>query len=261
MSNYVDLPEINGFKIIEDLGKDENKVWRVKVICKACKTPFITGYYTLHRIKGCGCNRPSQLKALPEYINGFKIIKDLGYDTIKGRRRVIAECKACKREYEVHPHYLKERKHCGCMKKGTIASKYAKSHPQLAQAILHMKARCYNKNNQDYYNYGARGITVCDEWLADSNKFCEWSLNNGFENNKKLSIDRIDSDKGYSPNNCRWVTAEEQGRNTRRNVLTLELAKQLRIDAKNMTYDELANKYNVSKSTVWCVIAYKVWRE
>jgi predicted DNA-binding protein (UPF0251 family) len=58
-----------------------------------------------------------------------------------------------------------------------------------------------------------------------------------------------------------WATVEEQGRNTRRNVLTLELAKQLRIDAKNMTYDVLANKYNVSKGTIWNVIAYKIWRD
>jgi hypothetical protein len=258
MSNY---ENINGFQIIEDLGKDEKRVWRVKVICKACNKPFVTTYYSLHRIKGCGCNRPKKLAPLPEFINGFKTIKCHGYNKEKGVRWATVECKECKRVYDVDPNKLQYRKHCGCMKKGTIATKYKKSHPQLAQAILHMKSRCYNKNNQDYYNYGARGITVCDEWLHDSNKFCEWSLANGFESNKGLSIDRIDSSKGYFPENCRWTNATEQSRNTRRTKLTWETASQLRIDSKTMNYDELANKYNVSKSTVWAVIAYKVWRE
>ncbi len=198
---------------------------------------------------------------LDEYINGFRVLEDYGYTKVKDVRRALVECKECKRIYECDPHKLKYRKHCGCKKKGTIACRYVKTHPQLAQTFKHMRARCYNKNNQDYYNYGARGVTICKEWLEDRNKFCEWSLANGFKNNKRLSIDRIDCDKGYSPDNCRWATAADQSRNTRRTLLTLELAKQLRKDAENMTYDQLSNKYNVSKSTVWCVIAYKIWRE
>lgn len=214
MSSCLESLEINGFKIVEYLGKDDKRVLRVKVICKACSKPFITGYYTLDRIKGCGCNRPTQLKPLAEYINGFRTVKCLGYDTIKGKRRAIVECKVCKREYEADPNYLKHRKHCGCMRRGQIACKYAKSHPQLAQTFKHMKGRCYNKNNQDYYNYGARGITVCDEWLADRNIFCEWSIKNGFI--EGLTIDRIDNNRGYEPKNCRWVPMSEQGKNTRR---------------------------------------------
>lgn len=256
-----DYENINGFQIIDDLGKDEKRVWRVKAICKACKQPFVTSYYTLSRIKGCGCNRPKKLMPLPEYINGFRTIKCHGYDKERGVRWATVECKACKREYEVDPNKLQYRKNCGCMKKETIACRYVKSHPQLANTIKHMMARCYNPKNQDYYNYGARGITVCEKWLKDRNTFCEWSLANGFENDKELSIDRIESSKGYSPENCRWATASEQSRNTRRNVLTWETASQLRFDAKNMTYDALANKYNVSKATVWAVIAYKVWRQ
>lgn len=198
---------------------------------------------------------------LDEYINGFRIIEDYGYTKVKDVRRALVECKECKRIYECDPHKLKYRKHCGCMKKDVIASKYAKSHPQLANTYKHMIGRCYNKRNQDYYNYGARGITICEEWLKDRNIFCEWSLANGYEKNKKLSIDRIDCTKGYSPENCRWATATDQSRNTRRTLLTLELAKQLREDKKHMTYEQLSNKYNVSKATVYAVIAYKIWRE
>lgn len=259
MSKYLEPQIVNGFKIIENLGKDENRQPVVLVICKACGNPFKTTFHSLHRIQGCLCNRPKKIISLPGVINGFRIIEDYGYEKVKDVRRALVECKECKRVYECDPHKLKYRKHCGCMKKGIVACKYVKSHPQLAQAFRHMKARCYNKNNQDYYNYGARGITICDEWLRDRNVFCEWSLKNGFENDKELSIDRIDGNQGYSPQNCKWSTAIEQGRNTRRNVLTMELAKQLRKDAKTMNYTELANKYNVCKATVWNVIAHKVW--
>jgi hypothetical protein len=247
---------INGFIVLERLESNFSRV-----ICKECKSEFITAYYSIKRLKSCGCARPKQLKPLPEYINGFKTIKCLGYDKVKMVRRAIVKCKICNKEYEVDPNKLKYRKHCGCMKKDVIACKYAKSHPQLAQTIKHMMARCYNKNNQDYYNYGARGITVCDEWLEDRNKFCEWALKNGFEEGKSISIDRIDSSKGYFPENCRWSNAIDQGRNTRRNVMTIELAREIREKSKEMKLSHIATAYGLNPGTVWYIVQNKTWRE
>lgn len=254
------MESINGFEIVRHLEKRKNNPY-VLAKCKECKKEWETALYTLKTKISCGCSSWKQLKPLPEKINGFRTIECHGYSREKARRWATVECKVCKKHYQVDPNQLKYRKHCGCLKKDVIASKYAKTHPQLAQTFRHMKSRCYNKKDQDYYNYGARGITICKDWLEDRNRFCEWSLANGFKNNKRLSIDRIDSDKEYSPDNCRWATAIEQSRNTRRTLLTLELAKQLRKDKKNMTYKQLSNKYNVSKSTVYAVIAYKIWRE
>lgn len=249
--------EINGFKILKDFGlQGKGKRFGI-VVCKECQKEFETSLYTLHIIKSCGCIKYSQIKPLPEMINGFRIIKDLGYN---GKaRRAIVECKVCKREYEAHPHYLKERKHCGCFKKGSIVSRYNKTYPRLGQAYKHMISRCYKKNDKDYYNYGARGITVCEEWKNDRNKFCEWALNNGYTD--ELSIDRIDSSKGYYPENCRWVSAKIQAQNTRRNVMNIDLAKKIRMERSAMTTKQLADKYNVSEGTIWNIINNKSWIE
>lgn len=78
-----------------------------------------------------------------------------------------------------------------------------------------MKSRCNNPNATGYDRYGGRGIKVCDEWNNSFITFYEWAIANGFRSD--LSLDRIDNNKGYSPDNCRWVTRSQQARNVRRN--------------------------------------------
>ncbi len=75
-----------------------------------------------------------------------------------------------------------------------------------------MKQRCYNPNSQPYPLYGGKGITICDDWLGDNGlqNFFEWSLSHGYNDN--LTIDRLDSSKGYSPDNCQWITASENSK-------------------------------------------------
>ena len=75
-----------------------------------------------------------------------------------------------------------------------------------------MLQRCYHKNCSRYSRYGGRGIAVCDEWRNDNTAFYQWALTNGYK--EGLTLDRIDNDKGYSPDNCRWVSVKTQNNNT-----------------------------------------------
>lgn len=87
------------------------------------------------------------------------------------------------------------------------------------RAYDNMKTRCYNKNSPKYKSYGARNIKVCNEWLDSRNAFMTWCANNC--NNLSLSLDRIDVDGNYSPDNCRWITMNEQARNKQNTVTVL----------------------------------------
>lgn len=258
------INEINGFKIVRHTERKRNNPYCI-ALCKYCGKEWETAFYTLKTKKSCGCNSWKQLKPLPEYINSFRTIKCHGYDMTHGYRWATVECKVCKKEYDVDPNKLQYRNHCGCMKKEVVACRYAKSHPQLAQAIKHMLSRCYNKKNRDYYNYGALGITICKEWLEDRNSFCEWAIENGFQNDKGLSIDRIDSSKGYFPENCRWGNAVIQGRNTRRVKMTIENAREIRVKHSQSpcfsTIVSLAQEYGVSDATIYLIVQNKTWKE
>lgn len=100
---------------------------------------------------------------------------------------------------------------CGCSH-----IKHGKSDTRLYNTWTNIKQRCYNPKNTYYYNYGGRGIQMCDEWRNSYEKFEEWALNNGY--NDTLSIDRIDNDDDYTPQNCRWATKLQQDNNKRSNV-------------------------------------------
>lgn len=116
-----------------------------------------------------------------------------------------------------------------------------------------IKDRCLNENSRDYSRYGGRGIKICEEWRKEFDKFHEWAIKSGYKveligNGKnKWTIDRIDNNGDYCPENCRWVTNEEQANNKRTTHLF-----EYNGEVKNIT--QWANHYGVSTTVIYNAI-------
>lgn len=111
---------------------------------------------------------------------------------------------------------------------------------RLHKIWLSMRERCYRVNHTYYKNYGGRGIKICDEWQTFES-FRDWAMSHGYADN--LTIDRIDYDGDYSPDNCRWSTMKEQQNNKRSNRVVA-------YRGKKYTLTELAEKSGLKKTTL-----------
>lgn len=137
---------------------------------------------------------------------------------------VIWRCQCdCGNEKDVSTKYLgKGTSSCGCLAKEQSVKRlttHGKRYTRLYTVHHSMMQRCYNPNAHEYCNYGARGIEVCAEW-HDFLCFEEWATSNGYDETApqgKCTLDRINTDGNYEPNNCRFVPMEVQQRNRRNN--------------------------------------------
>lgn len=231
----------------------KNDKYRYKCDCgnegfRRCCTILKTKYPT------CGCcnteeRRSQKIQSILNTIkNNCKVINGYYLETTKRRKRlfVVCECLKCHNMFKIRYDMLNHLHgdHCPQCNIKAMGERLKKPHRdhKLWHIWWGMKTRCYKKTSKMYKDYGARGITICDEWLTSYEAFYEWSINNGY--GKGLSIDRIDNNKGYSPDNCRWVDQSIQSYNTRRNFF-------LWYDNKWRTVEEIAKIECISYDCVY----------
>lgn len=132
----------------------------------------------------------------------------------------------CGKERDVMEARLKNgtSRSCGChrfdkRKQRAFSRDSNGKHTRLYGRWANIKDRCCNPNCKDYHKYGGRGITICDEWKNDYIAFKNWAESNGYSD--ELQIDRIDNNRGYSPDNCRFVTPKCNSNNRRSSIVVL----------------------------------------
>lgn len=127
---------------------------------------------------------------------------------------------------------------------------HGKSKTRVYRIWQRMKDRCCNQKHTSYHLYGGKGIKVCDLWVNNFEEFYKWSMGNGYSDN--LSIDRINSNKGYEPLNCRWATPTEQANNTNRN-------KYITYNGETKSYSQWAKTLGMNNSTLYDRLYRRGW--
>ena len=162
----------------------------------------------------------SSLKDLTGQRFGRLVVQKRYGRTPGGEASWICQCD-CGKQFAVVGSSLRKgtTRSCGCLRDEIVSKKqstHRKTKTRLYNVWTHILQRCYNPNHTAYKRYGGRGITVCDEWRYSFQTFHDWAVANGYDENAprgKCTIDRIDNDKGYSPDNCRFVDMKVQNHN------------------------------------------------
>lgn len=137
-------------------------------------------------------------------------------------------------------------KSCGCLNRDLLKiskKKHGDSFERLYRIYAGIKSRCFNKKNEfAYKHYGGRGIKICDEWNNSYESFKKWALKNGYS--KNLTINRIDNNGNYCPENCNWATTGEQSLNRRTSFM-------ITFNGKTQALKAWANELNLKYPTLW----------
>jgi|SaaInlV_200m_DNA_6_1039755.scaffolds.fasta_scaffold43351_2 hypothetical protein len=163
----------------------------------------------------------------------------------------------CGTEKWIRANHLTEShtRSCGCLMLDTNTS-HNKSRSLEYKVWDSMIQRCGNKSHKAYDNYGGRGISVCSEWQDFENFYADMGDKEG------LTLERLDNDKGYSKDNCKWVTMTDQARNRRTTKLDMTKAREIRRLASvgNVSKD-IAKMFDVSYTNINHILKGETWRE
>ena len=235
--------------------RTENKDKKVMWLCKCdCGNETIVWSSDLicGKKRSCGClleewRNKKRDELIGEKFGRIKVLKWIPISERENKRKCyLCQCD-CGNIFPCRKDLLKEgrRVSCGCynreISKAGITKKHGKYQSRLYSIWHKIKERCLNPNVKEYKNYGGRGITICDEWLRDFQVFYDWSMSHGYEDN--LSIDRIDVNGNYEPDNCRWITNLKQQNNRRDNIF-------LDCNGEKLTVAELSRKYDIPYPTM-----------
>lgn len=176
-------------------------------------------------------------------INGFLVIDNYPIKTKNNKRNTcfVVKCISCgKIKQYTSPTILNKKAKCECTSKRKFRNGFDEK-SRLYNIYRSIIKRTQKPKDKDYKNYGARGIQLCKEWDDNYKAFYDWSINNGYTDD--LSIDRIDVNGNYEPNNCRWVSIEIQANNKRN-------SHKLSFKGKTFTMMEWANQTGIGYGTI-----------
>ena len=149
------------------------------------------------------------------------VLQDVGTDRY-GSYRWLCKCDCGKTTIATRTNLTTgHTQSCGCIAREKMLNYHGIPNKHLTRVRLSMKRRCYDPRCKEYKHYGQRGIKICDEWMGHDgrDKFVQWALDNGYS--EGLTIDRIDVNGDYNPDNFRWITKAEQNRNKRTNLMVV----------------------------------------
>jgi len=194
-------------------------------------------------IESINFKKPSDSKLEALYFDGY--IEE-GKAKVK-KHLVMCNC-ACGNKFRCRAYTIINgvNKSCGCAKKGVNKTHGLSKGCPLYTVWYNIKRRCYDCKNSQYKYYGGKGIIMCQSWKNDFQIFYDWAIKNGWE--RGLEIDRINSNKGYNPSNCRCVTDLINQRN-KPNIKFIYFEGQKRTlgewaDLLNIPYHRLLYRYN-----------------